>query len=126
MTAEDKCQVLKDVIALTRKHHTVYMQERIYAVKLDDGAFLTEAKSETDAREKLARLIRQDTDDYQTKNGEWIEKEVMHKDEAHDVIDEWQSARCSVCGKYHTTPYMYYFDEHRYCPNCGADMRGES
>ena len=57
--------------------------------------------------------------------GTWIERTVIHKDEAKKAIEEWQSARCSVCGKYHTTPYMYYFDEFKYCPNCGAEMRGE-
>ena len=55
------------------------------------------------------------------KTGEWEEREVS----SDKVIDEWQSARCSVCGKYHTTPYMYYFDSFSFCPNCGADMRGK-
>ena len=55
------------------------------------------------------------------KTGEWEEREVS----SDKVIDEWQSARCSVCGKYHTTPYMYYFDSFSFCPNCGAYMRGE-
>lgn len=59
------------------------------------------------------------------KKGKWEEKEVIHEVEASTAIDEWQSARCSVCGKYHTTPYMYYFDEFNFCPNCGAEMRGE-
>jgi len=56
------------------------------------------------------------------KKGKWIEKDVF---ETKGQIEEWQSAKCSVCGKYHTTPYMYYFDDYPYCPNCGADMRGE-
>lgn len=55
------------------------------------------------------------------KTGKWEEREVS----SEKVIDEWQSARCSVCGKYHTTPYMYYFDNFSFCPNCGADMRGD-
>ena len=55
------------------------------------------------------------------KTGEWEEREVS----SDKVIDEWQSARCSVCGLYHTTPYMYFFDNYKFCPNCGADMRGE-
>lgn len=59
------------------------------------------------------------------KTGEWTEKEVIYKDEASKVIEEWQSARCSNCGLYHTTPYSYYFDSFNYCPHCGADMRGE-
>ena len=56
------------------------------------------------------------------KTGKWEERKVS----SEKVIDEWQSARCSVCGKYHTTPYMYYFDSFSFCPNCGADMRGET
>ena len=55
------------------------------------------------------------------KRGKWGEKAVSDE----KVIDEWQSARCSACGKYHTAPYMYYFNNYNYCPNCGADMRGE-
>ena len=56
-------------------------------------------------------------------HGEWVEKEVMVDEDTN--ITEWQSARCSVCGKYHTTPYMYYFDNFNFCPNCGAKMDGE-
>ena len=52
------------------------------------------------------------------KKGKWEEKEVSDE----KVIDEWQSARCSACGKYHTAPYMYYFNNYNYCPNCGAKM----
>ena len=59
------------------------------------------------------------------KKGKWAEKEVIHKDEAETVIEEWQSCRCSVCGRYDTRPYMYYFDEPHFCSWCGADMRGE-
>lgn len=54
--------------------------------------------------------------------GEWKELKV---DCMVNCIDEWQSARCSACGKYHTTPYLYYFKSYNYCPNCGAKMDGE-
>ena len=54
--------------------------------------------------------------------GEWKECEIVQENLDEPIIDEWQSARCSVCGKYHTTPYMYYFDYFNYCPNCGAKM----
>lgn len=61
------------------------------------------------------------------KRGKWEEKSTFGIDESGDqIIQEWQSARCSVCGRYHTTPYMYYFDIYNYCPNCGAKMRGET
>lgn len=49
--------------------------------------------------------------------GKWEERSVFE-----DSIQQWQSARCSVCEKYHTTPYLYYFDNFTYCPNCGARM----
>jgi hypothetical protein len=58
----------------------------------------------------------------QPKTGEWLEKEVI----SDKVIEEWQSARCSVCDGYHTTPYMYYFSHYEYCPNCGHRMRKEA
>lgn len=57
--------------------------------------------------------------------GKWTEKQIF-SDVDHDVIPEWQSAKCSVCGKYHTTPYLYYFDNYPYCPNCGSEMRGKN
>lgn len=53
----------------------------------------------------------------------WIEKEIFNNDDK--TIDEWQSAKCSKCGLYHTTPYQYYFTEYKYCPNCGEPMREE-
>ena len=57
------------------------------------------------------------------RRGRWEEIEVVHIEET--VIDEWQSACCSVCGKYHTTPYMYYFNDYEYCPSCGAKMESD-
>ena len=69
----------------------------------------------------LEQIIDEQPTIEERKTGKWEEKEVS----SEKVIDEWQSARCSVCGKYHTTPYMYYFDSYKFCPNCGADMKGE-
>ena len=62
----------------------------------------------------------------QKMRGKWIEREVTHIDEleAKDIITAWQSCKCSVCGRYDTRPYMYYFGEPKYCSWCGADMRG--
>ena len=54
--------------------------------------------------------------------GEWEQKEVF---EANGNVDELQSAFCPVCQRYHTTPYTYYFTHYNFCPNCGAEMRGE-
>lgn len=57
------------------------------------------------------------------KKGEWTEFEIIHKEEASKAIEAWQSAKCSKCGRYHTTPYLYCFTYYTYCPHCGADMR---
>lgn len=55
-----------------------------------------------------------------TEKGEWLERQVFTIEES--TISEWQSAKCSKCGKYHTTPYMYYFHEYAFCPHCGKPM----
>ena len=60
---------------------------------------------------------------YKRQTGEWLEKTVCNDED--NGIDAWQSARCSKCGKYHTTPYMYYFNDYEFCPNCGARMESE-
>jgi hypothetical protein len=56
-------------------------------------------------------------------HGTWIEK--LHYDNEDNCIQEWQSAKCDKCGLYHTTPYSYYFEKYKYCPNCGAKMDRE-
>lgn len=69
---------------------------------------------------EAANMAIKALDQPERKQGKW--EEEMFDDLA---IERWQSARCSVCGLYHTTPYMYYFSNYNYCPNCGADMRKE-
>lgn len=59
------------------------------------------------------------------KRGKWTEKHHAYSDE-ESVIEEWQSCRCSECGRYDTRPYLYYFSEPNYCSYCGADMRGDT
>lgn len=55
--------------------------------------------------------------------GKWEQKEIFGVKET--TIEQMQSACCSVCGKYHTTPYSYYFSKYNYCPNCGAKMSND-
>ena len=59
------------------------------------------------------------------KQGKWTEKEIIHKDEAIYMIEEWQSMRCDQCNHYLTTPYMYHFYHFNFCPFCGAKMKEE-
>lgn len=56
------------------------------------------------------------------KKGKWTDKH--HYSDEESGIEEWQSCRCSECGRYDTRPYMYYFSEPNYCSYCGARMTG--
>ena len=57
--------------------------------------------------------------------GEWLNMERIEDDKS-EYITEWQQAQCSVCHKWHTTPYMYFFTHYNFCSNCGAPMTGET
>lgn len=72
---------------------------------------------------KGAKQILESLPSAQPRKGKWIEKEV-HENPKAAGIEEWQSCKCSVCGRYDTRPYSYYFDEPHYCSWCGAEMRG--
>ena len=64
--------------------------------------------------------VMQTVDAAPVKHGRWTEQ---HVDYASDcAIDEIQEFKCSVCGLYHTTPYMYNITHYKFCPNCGAKM----
>lgn len=56
-------------------------------------------------------------------HGRWTERHVDYVSDC--AIDEVQTAKCSVCGLYHTTPYLYSFKDYNFCPSCGARMGGE-
>lgn len=56
-------------------------------------------------------------------HGTWQECKVFDIEDT--TLTALQSARCSVCGKYHTTPFQYYFDYYKYCPNCGTRLYRE-
>ena len=84
----------------------------------DEGTFWIDYKRVIDIIENLPPA------DSEQKHGEWLDRHAY--DNADYAIDEWQSEKCSVCGKYHTTPYLYNFRTFAYCPNCGSKMmRGE-
>lgn len=54
------------------------------------------------------------------KRGKWIDKKV----EDDIKLPQMQEAKCSVCGRYLSTPYIYYWTTYDYCPHCGAKMEG--
>lgn len=77
-----------------------------------------------DVRQSLLTMPSAEPIDVPEKNvGKWTEKKVIHADEAKEIITEWQSCKCSICGRYDTRPYLYYFDEPNFCSWCGAEMK---
>ena len=46
-------------------------------------------------------------------------------EECKDIKD-WQSARCSQCRRYHTTPFLYSLTSYPFCPMCGARMEAKN
>lgn len=83
------------------------------------GKYLSEGNPIWDV-EPVKEATRMAIEALSAPTGEWKEKEVFSNDD--NTIEEWQSAKCSNCGLYHTTPYMYYFSNYKFCPNCGAQM----
>ena len=59
--------------------------------------------------DSIEELIEKLPSAQERKKGEWITKST--NGEMFDV--------CSVCG------YVEWDEPHNFCPNCGADMRGE-
>lgn len=49
------------------------------------------------------------------KKGKWIDEGIYGEGHSERAI------RCSNCDWY----YIGYLDDYKFCPNCGADMRGE-
>lgn len=100
MTAEQKCQVCKDL--LNTQKEVLYMEEQIYAIKKDDMTILVKARSPKEAQEKVKASVKQPTIEAEpVRHGKWEQVEHM--------VD------CSLCG-------VSSFQTSNYCPNCGAKM----
>ena len=71
----------------------------------------------------MSEKLKKETRMTERKTGTWQECKVYDIEDT--TLTELQSARCSVCGLYHTTPYLYYFNWYKYCPSCGARLYRE-
>lgn len=54
------------------------------------------------------------------KEGKWIEVWESQRDEFSGEYDEWREHKCSICDFQEMDA-----DRFNFCPNCGADMRGD-
>lgn len=91
-------------------------------MRLIDADALKEELKERGLLSAIHSLDNAPTVDPVRRHGKWQFKSVVLNEDNN--IDEWQESECSVCGKWHTTPYAYFFKDYKYCPNCGAKMQG--
>ena len=62
-------------------------------------------------RTRLKHMVADAPTVEERKTGKWINRSL------NILYPEWERYTCSVCGK--------HSDNYDFCPNCGADMRGE-
>jgi hypothetical protein len=75
----------------------------------------------------LAIAMAENIPSVERKKGKWVEISWSEPDPNVCCTSySIQSAKCSICGKYHTTPYLHSLNYFPYCPNCGAEMRDEN
>lgn len=114
MTAEDRCRVLKDlwIWSQSEKSSMVkYMEERMYAITVPKGFCVVKANSKKEAFDK----VRGKWGFKPIIKAYWIERFDILKDDKV-LKDIW--LECSHC--HNDSDYAFNF-----CPNCGADMRGD-
>ena len=74
-----------------------YLEDRMYAVADGDMVIILTADSYDEAKRKAKARHTQ---------GEWI--------------SSYRECKCSICN------FKTVVDTYRYCPNCGADMKGSA
>lgn len=95
----ERCQLTDDDKEVIRIHLNAFKE------KLCNQYRWNEAKEYEELIDRLMNLQPE------RKKGKWINRSL------NICYPEWERYTCSECGK-----HSYIYD---YCPNCGADMRGE-
>ena len=90
-------------------------------MRLVDADFLKKNIPPEEINARIALATAPTIEAEPVKHGRWEQVEVVH-DRKDAKIQDWQQAKCSVCGRWHTTPFMYYLKLDNYCSNCGAKM----
>ena len=69
------------------------------------------------------RLLKLPSVQPECKTGHWERHNTYHGDDTSGSVDpDW---RCSECGRQANVNAWCMYDLTDFCPNCGADMRGE-
>lgn len=102
------------------------LEQQMYHEAFETDSDLQKWDSGCWIRYKLFEKIldAQPTVEPERKTGKWTDRTMISKEDIV-AIEEWQSCRCSECGRYDTRPYMYFFDSPMFCSWCGAQMEEE-
>lgn len=91
---------------------TIYRETAIDAIK--KSRFLVDA---------MEKVIKPPPAQPERKTGHWERHNTYYGDDVSGSIDpDW---RCSECGGKANVNEFFMYDLTDFCPNCGADMRGE-
>lgn len=111
-----------ELIELLKKHERggATGRPREVMFEVDERIIGTDGIEVTGSGDGLISELYLSLPSAQPKNGKWEEIKVFPASEI-----ELQSARCSACKRYHTTPYLYNYTHYNFCPHCGARMVNE-
>ena len=121
MTKEELIKHLKECRKnLYCKNCVFYKTCPMRSVLISDAADALEAADKTIEDLEVALAAYKSIEGQLTKEGEWLRND-KEQDGFDDVV--WRYAKCTVCGD---SRFSYYAarKNFRYCPNCGAKMKG--
>ena len=104
-------------------------EDALLTLKIFDYDIIPSAFARQYVREMLDTLYVKlnEIPSAERKKGKWIEISWSEPDPNVCCTSyAIQSAKCSICGKYHTTPYLHNLVYFPFCPNCGSDMRSQN
>lgn len=70
----------------------------------------------------IKKIDMQTAVELKSKPGHWEETRYRSVDQTGETYDDGVGFRCSICANVFKVTSL---NRYNYCPNCGADMRGE-
>ena len=100
---------------MDRKEAIEYWEEFLEEIPEIEGM----PQEEKDKQEQATLMAIEALQEPERKKGQWIE--IIKDERFGDEWDEIAVYKCSVC----ESEFVECMGTYNFCPNCGADMRGE-